>query len=108
MIPKALFTHSIHGPPLSLSACLTGKGKMMEGEGVASLARAFMHAGSRSVVVSLWEVASVETVAFMKAFYGRLAAGQGRAEALTLARRDIRARYPNPYYWSVFILHGDG
>lgn len=91
-----------------LSACLTGKGKMMEGEGVASLARAFMHAGSRSVVVSLWEVASVETVEFMKAFYGRLAAGTGRADALTLARRDIRARYPNPYYWAVFILHGDG
>lgn len=91
-----------------LSACLTGKGKMMEGEGVASLARAFMHAGSRSVVVSLWEVASVEAVEFMKAFYGRLAVGTGRAEALTLARRDIRTRFPNPYYWAVFILHGDG
>ena len=45
-----------------LSACVTGRGKVMEGEGVANFSRAFQHAGAQSVVVSLWEVASDEAV----------------------------------------------
>ena len=90
-----------------LSACSTGKGKMMEGEGVANFARAFQHAGARSVVVSLWEVASNEAVEFMKAFYGHLKSGKGRAEALRLSRNQIKAKYPNPFYWAPFILHGE-
>ncbi|MBI4690976.1 MAG: CHAT domain-containing protein [Nitrospirae bacterium] len=85
-----------------------GRGKVMEGEGVANFARAFQHAGARSVVVSLWSVASNETVEFMKVFYGYLKAGKGKAEALRLARNEIKAKYPNPYFWSPFILHGEG
>mgnify|MGYP001611893589 FL=1 len=91
-----------------LSACVTGVGKEVEGEGVANFARAFQHAGAGSVVVSLWEVASLEAVEYMKGFYGHLKAGKGRAEALRLARNEIKARYPNPFYWAVFILHGEG
>ena len=91
-----------------LSACSTGKGKMMEGEGVANFARAFQHAGAKSVVVSLWEVASEPAVEYMKAFYGHLKAGKSRAEALRLSRKEIKAKYPNPFYWAVFILHGEG
>jgi len=91
-----------------LSACSTGKGKMMEGEGVANFSRAFQHAGTKSVVVSLWEVASGPAVEYMKAFYGHLKAGKNRAEALRLSRGEIKAKYPNPFYWAVFILHGEG
>ena len=91
-----------------LSACSTGKGRLMEGEGVANFARAFQHAGARSVVVSLWEVASNEAVEFMKTFYGHLKSGKGRAEALRLSRNQIKAKYPNPFYWAVFILYGEG
>ena len=91
-----------------LSACLTGRGKVMEGEGVINFARAFQHAGAQSVVVSLWEVASNEAVEYMKTFYGYLKAGKGRAEALGLARKEIKAKYPNPFFWAVFILHGEG
>ncbi len=91
-----------------LSACVTGRGKMMEGEGVANFARAFQHAGARSVVVSLWEVASKETVEYMEIFYRHLKEGKSRAEALTLARNTIKSRYPNPFYWAPFILHGEG
>jgi tetratricopeptide (TPR) repeat protein/CHAT domain-containing protein len=58
-----------------LSACSTGKGKLTEGEGVANFARAFQHAGARSVVVSLWEVASEAAVQYMKSFYGQIKAG---------------------------------
>jgi len=91
-----------------LSACSTGKGKMMEGEGVANFSRAFQYGGAKSVVVSLWEVASGPAVEYMKAFYGHLKAGKSRAEALRLARNEIKAKYPNPFFWAVFILHGEG
>jgi CHAT domain-containing protein len=91
-----------------LSACSTGKGRMMEGEGVANFSRAFQHAGAKSVVVSLWEVASGPAVEYMKAFYGHLKAGAGRAEALRLSRDEIKGKYPSPFYWAVFILHGEG
>ncbi|HBR21298.1 MAG TPA: hypothetical protein DD713_01815 [Nitrospiraceae bacterium] len=91
-----------------LSACVTGKGKIMEGEGVANFARAFHHAGARSVLVSLWEVASNETVEYMETFYRYLKEGKSRAEALRLARNAIKPKYPNPFYWAPFILHGEG
>ena len=90
-----------------LSACLTGQGKVMEGEGVANFSRAFQHAGAQSVVVSLWEVASLEAVEFMTRFYGHLKEGKSRGEALQLARRAIKAKYPQPFFWAVFILHGE-
>lgn len=91
-----------------LSACSTGKGKMTEGEGVANFARAFQHAGARSVIVSLWEVASDAAVEYMKSFYGQIKSGKSKAEALKFARKEIKAKYPNPFYWSVFVLYGDG
>jgi len=91
-----------------LSACVTGRGTVMDGEGVVNFARAFEHAGSRSVVVSLWEVASLPAVEFMTDFYGQLSGGQPRLEALRHARSVIKAKYPNPFYWAVFVLHGEG
>ena len=91
-----------------LSACLTGRGKVMEGEGVVNFSRAFQHAGAQSVLVSLWEVASHEAVEYMTRFYGHLKEGKSRSEALQLARRAIKAKYPQPFFWAVFILHGEG
>ena len=90
-----------------LSACVTGKGKMIEGEGISNFARAFQHAGARSVVVSLWGVASKQAVEYMKKYYGYLKSGKGKAVALRLARNDIKAKNPNPFFWAVFILHGE-
>jgi CHAT domain-containing protein len=91
-----------------LSACLTGQGQVMEGEGVVNFSRAFQDAGTQSVLVSLWEVASLEAVEFMTRFYGLLKEGKPRKEALALARRAIKAKYPQPFFWAVFILHGEG
>ena len=91
-----------------LSTCLTGRGKVMEGEGVANFARAFQYAGARSVVVSLWEVKSKVGREYMVKFYSYLKGGKGRAEALRLARQDIKKDYPDPFLWAVFILHGEG
>lgn len=93
---------------VALSACVTGVGKEVEGEGVVNFARAFQYAGAKAVVVSLWEVASKPAVEYMKIFYGRLKAGKSRSEALKFARNEIKAKYPNPFFWAVFILHGEG
>ena len=90
-----------------LSACLTGRGKVMEGEGVLNFARAFQHAGARSVVVSLWEVPSKAAVEFMTNFYSLIKKGKSRSEALRRTRKEIKDKYPNPYFWAVFILHGE-
>jgi hypothetical protein len=91
-----------------LSACVTGRGEATEGEGVVNFARAFHQAGARSVVVSLWEVASEAAEDFMRRFYGHLRIGKPNAEALALARKEIKALYPNPFFWAAFILHGEG
>ncbi|NDY55222.1 CHAT domain-containing protein [Desulfovibrio sulfodismutans] len=91
-----------------LSACVTGRGKVMEGEGVMHFARAFQHAGAKSVLVSLWEVASDATVEFMRVFYGHIKAGDSRSQALRKTRSEIKDRYPNPFFWAPFVLHGEG
>ncbi|GER92396.1 hypothetical protein A45J_0111 [hot springs metagenome] len=91
-----------------LSACVTGVGKEVEGEGVVNFARAFQQAGAKAVIVSLWEVASDPAVEYMKTFYRHLKSGKSRAEAMKLTRAEIKTKYPNPFYWAVFILHGEG
>jgi CHAT domain-containing protein len=91
-----------------LSACSTGSGERREGEGVLNFARAFQQAGAKSVLVSLWDVDSEMAVLYMKMFYTYLTKGKGRAEALRLARQNIKKRYPNPFYWAVFMLYGEG
>jgi len=91
-----------------LSACLTGIGKNLEGEGVANFARAFQSAGARRVIVSLWEVASEPAVEYVTAYYSGLKAGLGHLQALKKARDLMRRKLPHPYYWGVFILHGEG
>jgi CHAT domain-containing protein len=93
-----------------LSACQTGLGKLMRGEGMVGLTRAFMYAGSPRVVVSLWQVNDMATPAFMKAFYRRLTQGDTATAALRRAklamlRSDIPA-YHHPYFWAPFVLVG--
>lgn len=90
-----------------ISACLTGRGKVMEGEGISNFARAFQYAGARTILISLWEVSSIETVEYMKNFYRYLRTGKDKREALRLARTEIKSKYANPFYWAVFILHGE-
>jgi CHAT domain-containing protein len=88
-----------------LSACDTGEGDVLEGDGVASLASAFQFAGAQSVVLSLWEVPSEAAVSFMRTFYQELKLGHSKAEALRSGRQATRRLYPNPYYWADFILY---
>ena len=89
-----------------LSACETGLGDVKEGEGVYGLQRAFMVAGSQSVVMSLWKVSDEATQALMTDFYKIwLQTGDKRA-AFKQAQLNLKSRYAAPYYWGAFVLVG--
>jgi CHAT domain-containing protein len=93
---------------VTLSACETGLGPRVQGEGVVGLSRAFMTAGAHSVLVSLWEVADESTALLMEEFYRLLAQGIDKLEALKKAKEYLRMKgYKNPYFWAPFILIGD-
>ena len=93
-----------------LSACDTSVGALQGQEGIANLSRAFLLAGARSVVSTLWPVEDDATLLLMKKFYGHLGAGQQAAEALATAKRDLLRTYGpriRPRQWAGFIIEGD-
>jgi hypothetical protein len=90
-----------------LSACETGRGEIQVGEGVFGLRRSFALAGAKTLVMSLWNVPDRHTRELMEEFYGRILAGEPRAEALRQAQLTMKAKYPHPYYWGAFICQGD-
>ena len=91
-----------------LSCCHSGRGEI-KAEGVVGIARAFMGAGARSVVVSLWAISDKATRAFMKCFYQHLADGKPASESLNLARKSLREsdRFHRIKHWAPFSLIGD-
>jgi CHAT domain-containing protein len=93
-----------------LSACSTGLGSLVRGEGLIGLTRGFMYAGSPRVVASVWKVDDLATSQLMERFY-RLMFKQGLppAEALRQAQLGMlrEKRWQSPYYWAAFIFHGD-
>jgi CHAT domain-containing protein len=91
-----------------LSACETGIGDTRIGEGVFGLRRAFLIAGTRSLVVSLWRVPDKETSELMSELYQQLLVGTGLVEALEAAQGRIRQKQSHPYFWGSFICVGDG
>ncbi|HKO35247.1 MAG TPA: CHAT domain-containing protein [Pyrinomonadaceae bacterium] len=93
-----------------LSACQTGLGKELKGEGLIGLTRGFMYAGSPRVIASLWKVDDAATVDLMAAFYrGMLKEGLAPAAALRRAQVEMLARKQrqSPYYWAAFVLQGE-
>ena len=92
-----------------LSACETGVGAASSGDGVYGLRRALVLAGAASQVVSLWNVEDSSTRQLMREFYGNLARGVGRAEALRQAKLTLlhQPKYEHPFYWAPFIAAGD-
>jgi CHAT domain-containing protein len=92
-----------------LSACQTGRGQLVMGEGVVGFTRAFLYAGARSVAVSLWNVSDLSTAQLMKRFYQHLAAGLGPTAALRQAKIETLQSGKaerHPYYWAPFVLVG--
>ena len=94
---------------VTLSACQTGLNERRPGDELIGLTRAFMYAGSPSLVVSLWSVDADSTHKLMVEFYQRLRNGLDKATALQEAQKSIKKKsiYSNPYYWAPFILIGD-
>lgn len=93
-----------------LSACQTGLGKEVAGEGVVGLTRGFMYAGAPRVVVSLWSVNDRATADPMKGFYqGMLAQRLRPAAALRAAQLALwkQQKWQAPYYWAAFTLQGE-
>ena len=93
-----------------LSACNTGTGTIVNGEGIMSLSRALTFSGTRSAVVSLWQVPDKETSEIMISFYENLKDGQSKDEALANAKRDFIENNPmknHPFYWAGFVVNGD-
>jgi CHAT domain-containing protein len=94
---------------VTLSACETGLGRLEGGEGVVGLTRAFLAAGSQSVMVSLWKVNDRSTALLMDRFYrGYLAKGAAGSAALANAKRALLrdSSTRSPFYWAPFVLIG--
>jgi CHAT domain-containing protein len=115
-----LEVHEIMGLKLNadlvtLSACQTGLGAgffsdVPAGDDFVGLTRAFLYAGSESVLATLWEVDDRSTGLLMEAFYKRLGHGsdETKSAALAYAQQQIRSnpKYRHPYYWAAFVLVG--
>jgi CHAT domain-containing protein len=123
-----LTTRDIYGLNLNsdlvfLSACRSGMGKV-SGDGVLGLTRAFLYAGTRSVVATLWDVADEPTGALVASFYKNVSQGKDRAQALRAAQLSVLAQLragkmkvstphgqltlpENPVFWGSFVLIGE-
>ena len=93
---------------VELSCCHSGRGEI-KAEGVVGIARAFLGAGARSVLVSLWAIDDEATLEFMKSFYRHLAQGRRASEALNRAMKCMRdsEQFSEVKYWAPFVLIGD-
>jgi CHAT domain-containing protein/tetratricopeptide (TPR) repeat protein len=93
-----------------LSACQTGIGKEIRGEGLMSFTRAFLYAGAPRVVVSLWNVNDRATAGLMAAYYRKmLRQGKRPPAALREAQLELskQRQWQSPYYWAAFVQHGE-
>lgn len=91
-----------------LSACETGKGEVKNSEGVYGLRKAFSEAGAANTIMSLWKVDDKVTQEFMTRFYEIwLNEKTSIREAFNRTQLEIKAKYPQPYYWGAFVLVGD-
>ena len=91
-----------------LSCCHSARGEI-KAEGVVGIARAFLGAGARSVLVSLWAIDDEATMEFMKIFYQHLMKGESASAALNQAMKSMRAsdKFSDVDYWAPFVLIGD-
>ncbi|HKK74384.1 MAG TPA: CHAT domain-containing tetratricopeptide repeat protein [Saprospiraceae bacterium] len=94
-----------------LSACETGLGEALPGEGVMSLAHAFRYAGAKSIITTLWSIDDEKTTKIMLYFYQQLKLGKDKDEALRQARLQYlsahNGEYAHPFYWAAFVPIGD-
>ncbi len=111
-----LNTYEIYGIPLKakmvvLSSCNSGSGYLHEGEGILSLARGFAYSGSKSVLLSMWEIEDRSGSEIIKNFYRYIKRGYSKSSALKKARikflKNADQLRSHPYFWSAYVLYGD-
>ena len=105
-----IFNLNFNADLVVLSACETGLGEVVQGEGLIGLTRGLMYAGTPRVVTSLWSVPDAETATLMGKFYEKMLQNNLRpAEALRAAQLELfRSRsWVSPYYWAAFTLQGE-
>jgi CHAT domain-containing protein len=104
-----LATYELGSELTVLSACETGLGKEVAGEGIYGLPFALFVAGSRKTILTLWPVADEATAQFIARLFAKLKRGIAPAQALAATKREFRRdpRYSAPFYWAPFVLYGD-
>lgn len=105
---REIYNLSLDSELVVLSACETGGGSVIRGEGVMGLSRAFQYAGSRSLLASLWKIDDRSTSSLMLHFYRHLTEGTTKPESLRMAQLELieNIRFAHPYHWASFILIG--
>ncbi|HEU5374654.1 MAG TPA: CHAT domain-containing protein [Ktedonobacteraceae bacterium] len=106
---REVLDYRLQADLLVLSACESGQTGSLGGEELAGLSQAFLQAGVRSLLVSLWRVNDTATAALMQSFYRAWQTGTDKALALRQAMTQIQQdpRWGHPHYWGAFILVGD-
>jgi CHAT domain-containing protein len=107
---RDLYNYRINAEMVVLSACETNLGQYFRGEGIYSLARSFVYAGSHSVITSLWKVNQRSAAKTMEGFYKNLKYGMNKAEAMQKTKMDIIKKdgiMAHPYYWAGFVVLGN-
>ncbi len=106
-----LYNTTLNANLAILSACNTGNGKLIKGEGVSSLARAFRYAGCPSMVMSLWKADDLSTSKIMIDFLKQLKMGKSKSRAIREAKLNFLSNSDqltsNPYYWADFVVIGN-
>lgn len=106
-----IYNMNIQSDLVVLSACNTGIGQLNKGEGVMSLARAFINSGCPSVVMTLWTVRDKAGAMLMNDFYEFLSEGSSKSKALQAAKNNYLTNSDpvksHPYYWAGYVNIGD-
>jgi CHAT domain-containing protein len=89
-----------------LSACETGLGDIHHGEGVQGLQRAFLVAGAKVLIMSMFKVDDEATQALIVNFYKKWLAGGNMRQSFIEAKKELRVNYPEPIYWGAFMMIG--
>ena len=103
-----IYNWRLNSDMVVLSACQTAKGKMLGGDDMVGLSRAFMQAGADNLLATLWKVQDKTTRDLMIDFYNNLLSGQSKPQALRNAQVKLIEKDPDPYLWAPFILTGKG
>ena len=104
---QQVFGLTLNASLVVLSACETALGKLGRGDELTGLTRAFIYAGTPSIITTLWQVNDRSAYELMGEFYRNLKTGEDKAAALRQAQIATLAKYPDPYYWAAYELTGE-